>query len=374
MEVSDEFRSRYDAPPAVVASAPGRVNLIGEHLDYNGGPVLPIALEHRTYVAATPRSDGMHEVASTQRHDPWTLDLDELGDLDRDWGRDGWAAYVAGVVWALEADLPGATVLVDVRVPLGAGLSSSAALECAVAYALAGLAGVEPDREEVVAACVRAENDFVGAATGRMDQTVSVFAEAGHALLVDFGDDSRRQVPWAPPGDLVVIDTRAHHELVGGEYADRRRSCEEVARLLGLDHLAAATMDDLTRVADSDLLRRARHVVSETERVHRSVRALEERDWEQFGALMTESHESLRDDFEVSCAELDVAVDAAFSAGALGARMTGGGFGGSAIALVPPGATEQVQEAVRRAFADAGMEEPRFIDGTSGGPAALHTP
>ena len=147
-----------------------------------------------------------------------------------------------------------------------------------------------------------------------------------------------------------------------------------MARLLGLDHLAAATMDDLTRIADSDLLRRARHVVSESERVHRSDRALEERDWEQFGALMTESHASLRDDFEVSCAELDVAVDAAFSAGALGARMTGGGFGGSAIALVPPGATEQVQEAVRRAFADAGMEEPRFIDGTSGGPAALHTP
>jgi len=369
VEVVEEFRSRYDGEPPVVASAPGRVNLIGEHLDYNGGPVLPIALEHRTYVAAAPRSDGMLVVESLQRPDSVTIPLD---DLDR--GREGWAAYVGGVVWALGADLPGATVLVDGQVPLGAGLSSSAALECAVAYAVAGLTGARLTGEEVVAASVKAENEFVGAATGRMDQTVSVFAEAGHALLVDFGDDSRRQVPWAPPGDLVVIDTRAHHELVGGEYADRRRSCEEAARLLGLDHLAAATMGDLTRIADSELLRRARHVVAETERVHRSVRALEERDWEQFGALMIESHESLRDDFEVSCAELDIAVDAAISAGALGARMTGGGFGGSAIALVAPGGTGQVEEAVRRAFADAGLEEPRFIDGTSGGPAALHSP
>ena len=366
MEVSDEFRARYDAEPTAVASAPGRVNLIGEHLDYNGGPVLPIALEHRTYVAAAPRSDGRLVVESLQRPDRVTL---ELVDLDR--GRTGWAAYVAGVFWALEADLPGATVLVDGRVPLGAGLSSSAALECAVAFAVGGLTGTERGGDEVVAACVKAENEFVGAATGRMDQTVSVFAQPGHALLVDFADDSRRQVPWSPPGELLVIDTRAHHELVGGEYAERRRSCEEAARLLGLEHLAAAPSDDLTRIADSHLLRRARHVVSETERVHRSVRALEERDWEQFGALMTESHESLRDDFEVSSVELDLAVDAAFSAGALGARMTGGGFGGSAIALVEPGGTPQVEEAVRRAFADAGLEEPRFIDGSSGGPAAL---
>lgn len=353
-----------------MASAPGRVNLIGEHLDYNGGPVLPIALEHRTFVAAAPRTDGRLVVESLQRTDgALTISMQEL-----DRGREGWAAYVAGVFWALGAQLEGVTLLVDGQVPLGAGLSSSAALECAVAFAVGGLTGTTLSGEDVVAACVRAENDFVGAATGRMDQTVAVFAEAGHALLVDFGDDSRRQVPWQPPGELVVIDTRVHHKLVAGEYADRRRSCEAAATVLGVSHLAAARQEDLERLEDPALRRRARHVVAETERVHRAVRALEAREWDHFGSLLTASHESLRDDFEVSSRELDLAVDAALGAGALGARMTGGGFGGSAIALAPPGGTKRVEEAVEAAFARADLEPPRFVEGTSGGPAALHRP
>jgi galactokinase len=366
VEVVEEFRARTGVSPAVLASAPGRVNLIGEHLDYNGGRALPLALTARTRVAGAPRADGRLVIESLQRKGRVVLEWDDL-----DTAPSGWAAYAAGVVWALGLGGSGCTLLVDGDVPLGAGLSSSAALQCAVALAVSALAGARPPGEEVVAACVRAENEYVGAATGAMDQTVSMFAEAGHALLVDFATGTRRPVPWRPPGRLLVVDTRAVHDHAGGGYAERRAACEEAAAALGVDHLAAARADEVGLLEDPVARRRARHVVSEDRRVTAALAALEAGDWGAVGRLMTASHGSLRDDFEVSCPELDVTVDAALAAGALGARMTGGGFGGSAIVLTPPGADGAIREAVARAFASEGFGPPRFLDGTAGAAASV---
>lgn len=366
MRVVDEFRARTGREPGAVASAPGRVNLIGEHLDYNGGRSLPIALPYRTYVAAAARPDGRTRVQSLQ-----SQDIVEVGPGDALPG--GWAAYVLGVVEALrerDVPVPGLDLLVDGQVPIGAGLSSSAALECAVALAASRVAGVEVDREDLVTVCVRAENDFVGARTGSMDQTVALFAEAGHALLVDFRDTSRRLVPWRPPGELLVVDTKVQHALAGGEYAARRSDCEEAAGLLGVERLVDASEEALAGLEER-LRRRARHVRAEQARVDAAVAAIRDDDWQRLGELMTASHMSLRDDYEVSCAELDVAVDAALSAGALGARMTGGGFGGCAIALVPPGLGQVVRAAVTGAFLDRGLVAPEFLDGTAGPAARL---
>jgi galactokinase len=375
VQLIEDFHARTGTTPTVLGSAPGRVNVIGEHLDYNGGASLPIALTHRTEVAAATRDDGLLVVESRQAPARVTVPMTDLRG-SAPVPVQGWAAYVAGVLWALDVDrlglAGGATLLVDGRVPSGAGLSSSAALECATAMAVCALAGAEPSREEVVAACVRAENDYVGAPTGTMDQTVAVFAEPGHALLIDFAEGSRTPVPWAPDGDLLVVDTRAAHALVGGEYAERRRSCEEAARRLGVRWLAGATGEGVDHLDDPVLRRRARHVVTETERVGAAVEALRAEDWERLGSLLTASHHSLRDDFEVSCPELDVAVEAALRAGARGARMTGGGFGGSAIALVPPGRTDAIREAVTAAYAEAGFTPPAFLDGSAGGPAEAH--
>ncbi|HET6562452.1 MAG TPA: galactokinase [Marmoricola sp.] len=369
MEVVEQLRRRHCVEPAAVASAPGRVNLIGEHLDYNGGLSLPIALPCRTYVAVAPRSDGRLVVDTLQEGDRVELATAELAP-----GEGGWAGYVLGVVWALASAGDGLTLMVDGRVPLGAGLSSSAALECATAVAVDALTGAGASADQLVDACVRAENDYVGAPTGTMDQTVSMLAEEGHALLLDFAAGDHRQVPWRPAGELVVIDTRASHALVGGEYGERRRACEEAAATLGVEHLALAAPEQLERLTDPVQRRRAAHVVSETARVRELVAAVEQGDWRRVGTLMTESHASLRDDYEVSCRELDVAVAAALAHGAYGARMTGGGFGGSAIALVPPGRGEEVRSAVTHAFAAEGLAPPAFVDGTASGPAEVVTP
>jgi len=368
VDLVEKFRERNGTDPVVVGSAPGRVNLIGEHLDYNGGSSLPIALTYRTDVAAAPREDGLLVMESLQSEEPA-----EIAVADLDTPQKGWSAYVAGVLWALDHGRNGWTLLVDGRVPNGAGLSSSAALECAVAMAVTALDESPPSREEVVAACVRAENEYVGAPTGSMDQTVAMLAQPGHALLIDFAGGGSKLVPWDPPGELVVIDTRASHALVGGEYAERRASCELAAAELGLPRLAAAEEADLERLLDPVVQRRARHVVTESARVAEAVAALEAGDWEGFGRLMTASHQSLRDDYEVSVVELDLAVEAALEAGAWGARMTGGGFGGSAIALLGPGTAQRVKEAVTTAFADAGFKAPEFLDvPRAGSGATLH--
>jgi galactokinase len=358
------FRAAYGADPAAVGRAPGRVNLIGEHTDYNAGTCLPVALAHATYAAVSPRSDDLVRVRSAQADDEWQGEGLGPGEVT------GWASYVAGVAWALReagVAVPGLDVCVDSTVPLGAGLSSSAALECSVAVAIAHLAGLadgEAQRRSLVEACMRAETEVAGAPTGGMDQTVALLAEPGAALLIDFLDHTTRPVrlPLTDAGlALLVVDTRVSHALVDGGYASRRADCETASRELGVRSLREATMDRVAALADSRIRRRARHVVTEIDRVARAAEAVEHADWAGVGELFVASHASMRDDFEISCPELDAAVEAALAAGAVGARMTGGGFGGAAVALVPADSVEAVTAAVDRAFDDQGFRRPAFL-------------
>ena len=364
------FHESFGGDPDGVWSAPGRVNLIGEHTDYNGGLALPIALPHRTYAAVRVRPDAVLRVVSDgMPGGPVTVPLADVGPGSPV----GWAAYVAGVFWALrEAGyaVPGADVAVASAVPVGAGLSSSAALECSVGAALSDLAGLGlladvAGRRRLAAACQRAENDVAGAPTGGMDQVASVLGTAGHALLLDCRDGSTRAVPFdlsAHGLALLVVDTRAPHALVDGQYAARRHTCQEAAAALGVSTLRELEIgvlaQALSRLPDPVTRRRVRHVVTEIDRVSRFAAAVEAADWRTAGALMVASHESLRDDYEVSCRELDLVVDSALAAGALGARMTGGGFGGCAIALIEASAAGEVERTVVAAFRRAGLTAP----------------
>lgn len=350
-------------------SAPGRVNLIGEHLDYHGGPVLPIAIDRRTRVGVHVRDDDRVVVRSDLADEPVEFTTGTTpGEMD------GWAGYVAGTFWAMRkagVEIPGMELEISSDVPLGAGLSSSAALECAVAAAIRSLTGSGMDDVELALISQRAENEYVGVPSGAMDQLAACCGVEGHALLIDTSGPRVEPVPaeWTAAGlSLVVIDTAASHELSDGGYATRRSESEAAGRTLGVDLLSTATAEDLERLDDDVQLRRARHVVTETARVHEAVTAMAASDWKRVGQLFTASHESLRDDYEVSVAELDVAVEAALQAGALGARMTGGGFGGSAIALVPDDRVEAAVAAVERAFADRGFNAPTgFVVAPSSG-------
>ncbi|HZB67720.1 MAG TPA: galactokinase [Ornithinibacter sp.] len=382
--VVETYRAVFGADPEGVWSAPGRVNLIGEHTDYNDGLVLPIALPQRTYAACSPGVDGLLRAHSAQTGETVEVRLAEVGPGTPS----GWTAYVAGVMWALAADghdVGGLDVAVDSEVPLGGGLSSSAALECSVGAAVSdlcglGLLGDEKGRARLAAACVRAENEVAGAPTGGMDQSASLLCREGHALLLDCRSGSTDHVPLdlrGPEGDgfvLLVTDTRAEHALNDGQYAQRRTACERAAAELGVESLRDVDPRDLDgalrRLSDDELRRRARHVVTEIERVRDVVDRLRAGDLGAVGRLFDASHASLRDDYEVSCAELDVSVEAARSAGALGARMTGGGFGGSSIALVPSGAVTDAELAVREAFAERKWPEPECFAVTPG--AAAH--
>lgn len=394
MDLQAAFEDHFGTRPVGAWAAPGRVNLIGEHTDYNGGLALPIGLPQRTYALAAPRADERLRVVSMQTAEVVEIDAADIGP-----GRPaGWASYVAGVLWALrEAGHPvrGADLLIDGRVPLGAGLSSSAAIECATGAALSGLYGLglldsDAGRRQLATICRRAENEIALAPTGGMDQSASLLAQAGHALLLDCRDGQTRQVPFALEESglsLLVIDTKAHHALVDGQYGARRASCERAAAALGVatlrevepGRLDAALVDVRGAVTDEDgaepgevVARRVHHVVTEIERVTRCVEAMEVGDWARVGRIFTESHASLRDDFEVSCEELDLACERAEAAGALGARMTGGGFGGSAIALVPAQQTEEIAGVVRSAFDDADFTPPViFSVQASAGAAAL---
>jgi galactokinase len=368
---SASFTRVYGREPQVAWRSPGRVNLIGEHTDYNDGFVLPLALRSGTRVDAARRDDRVLRMLSEQRRDdPVAVDLDALvpGVVE------GWAAYVAGVAWALQehgVDVPGADLVVDGTVPWGAGLSSSASLECAVAGALLALAGTGLPLRDVALLAQHAENDFVGMPCGAMDQFASTHARAGHLLLLDTRSLEVRHIPFdlGRVGlALLVVDTRAPHRLVDGEYAARRTSCEEAARRLGVPALRDVTDLDaaLTALTDDTLRRRVRHVVTEDRRVLDVVDLLEAGDVRGIGPLLTASHVSLRDDYDVSCPELDLVVDTALAAGALGARMTGGGFGGSAIALVESYAVDGMRTQITSAFRAAGLTEPGFVDAEPG--------
>lgn len=389
------FREAFGYEPRGVWSAPGRVNIIGEHVDYNGGPCVPIALPHRAFVALSPREDRTIRLISPQTREAIdVLDLDVIGPK----GTPGevanhWTAYLAGVAWALDragyGPLPGFDAALWSCVPLGGGLSSSAALECATAVALdevcaLGLAGTidapnDEGRKVLVDAARAAENQIAGANTGGLDQTASLRCRQGHALALDCRDMSTRQVPFdlgAVGLELLVIDTHAKHSLADGQYGSRRADCEESARILGVEQLVdVEDLDEaMAALGGGRLAARTRHVVSEIARTWAFIDLLDEGPLEGTrlavaGALLNDSHDSLRDDYEVSCEELDVAVEAARAAGAHGARMTGGGFGGSAIALVDAHAVENVARAVAASYAERGWEPPHFIRSLPGAPA-----
>ena len=367
------FFNTYAHQPDGVWAAPGRVNLIGEHTDYNGGFVLPFALPHRTMVAAARIDEQRWTVHSTN-----TGETVSFGPPTLDEPVPGWAAYVAGVIWALRDaghDVPGALMTLVSDVPQGAGLSSSAALECAVLTALNDLGELDIPVDERPGIAQRAENAYVGMPCGILDQSASVLCRDGHALFMDCADLTSEQIPLDLPAAglaVLVIDTRAPHRLVDGEYAARRAACEKAAKLLRLPSLRHATLSDLVRVGDELLRRRARHVITENQRVLDTIALLGDGKPEEIGPLMTASHVSLRDDFEVTVPELDTAVEAALAAGAYGARMTGGGFGGCVIALVRADATARVTSAVEHDFATAGFAAPAtFIATPSPGAARI---
>ncbi|MFF6841892.1 galactokinase [Streptomyces tanashiensis] len=365
MTVADDFEALYGAAPDGVWAAPGRVNLIGEYTDFNDGFVLPLALPHTTVAAVSRRDDGVLRLHSADADGGIVqLDTDALEPLSGG----GWAAYPAGVVWALrEAGHPvtGADVHLASTVPTGAGLSSSAALEVVTALALNDLFGLGLSRAGLARLAQRAENAFVGVPCGVMDQMASACAEEGHALHLDTRDLSYRQVPFDLAREglrLLVVDTRVKHALGDGAYAERRAGCEAGARALGVRTLrevsAAHLPEALGRLSDETILRYVRHVVSDNARVERTIALLDAGDTRAVGPVLTEGHASLRDDLRVSCPELDLVVEAADAAGALGARMTGGGFGGSAVVLVDTERAETVSAAVGKAFAEAGYAAP----------------
>ena len=369
------LRQAWDVEPDGVWAAPGRVNLIGEHVDYNGGRCLPMALTRVTAAAVRVRGDDRVRIASDDPEaEPFEGTLADLGPGSVT----GWAAYAAGTLWSLQqagVGVPGLDLAVSSDVPLGAGLSSSASLEAAVALSAAELAGRADDerlRHLLIQAAIRAENEVVGAGTGGMDQTVALLAEEGSALLVHTRDFRTEpvQLGLAEAGlELLVIDTRVKHTLADGQYAKRRADCDEAARELGLEWLSDATPADVERLDDPRLQARARHVVTENQRVDTVVELVRAGRVAEIGPLLDASHASLRDDYEVSAVELDVVVEAATAAGALGARMVGGGFGGSAIALIRSTDADAVGEAVTAACRERDLTTPGLLTVTSG-PAA----
>jgi galactokinase len=344
---------------------PGRVNLIGEHLDYNGGPVLPMAIDRTITIKARRRDDGIVNVwtdrdGAVKTTFPVTVQPGEV---------EGWATYAAGTIWSIVDaghTFTGVDLVIESGLPSGAGLSSSAALTCGITATIDEMFGLGLGRTDMALLAQRAEHDFVGAPVGIMDQLAVLHGEAGHALLIETAASPPTTqsiaVTWEDDGlTLLVINTRAHHALADGEYAARRSECEAAARELGVEWLADAGVDATVRLTDETLKARTRHVLTETARVRGAVNAIGRRAWEQLGTILTASHASLRDDFQVSCPELDVAVDAALAGGALGARMTGGGFGGSAIALVPLERVRAVRELVEARYAAQNWPAPEVF-------------
>jgi galactokinase len=362
--LAEAFRARTGRQAAGVWAAPGRVNLIGEHTDYNDGYVMPFALPQRVSIAAAPSDDGTWSVTSLNND---STKIFHAADLEP--GMTGWQAYVAGVVWALQQAghrVGGADMVLTSDVPEGAGLSSSAALECAVLTALADLNDLEIAGLDRAKLARRSENVFVGAPTGLMDQAASTLCTVGHALFFDCRTDAAEQVLLDTAGDgleILVLDTKTPHALVDSEYAARRASCEEAARLLGVPALRDVSDlgTALDQLADPVLRRRVRHVVTENARVLTAVDVLRAGRIADLAPLLDASHESMRDDFEITVPQVDLAVQTARTSGALGARMTGGGFGGCIIALVAAGESERIGREIAHSFAAAGYGPPQYF-------------
>jgi galactokinase len=366
-DLAARFEREFGRLPDGVWQAPGRVNLIGEHTDYNEGFVLPFAIDKTARVAVAVRPDSTVRLLST--YGDQGLVTADLGTLEPGSAK-GWTKYPLGVMWALRQRgiaVPGLDLLLDSDVPLGAGLSSSHAIECAVITALNELAGAGLGPQEMVLATQRAENDFVGAPTGIMDQSASLRGAKGQAVFLDCRDQSVRLVPFDAEAAglvLLVIDTKVSHSHADGGYASRRASCERGAEALGVKALRDVEVGDLEAAAsvlDEVTYRRVRHVVTENRRVLQTVELLAAHGPGAIGELLDASHVSMRDDFEISCPELDLAVETARAYGAIGARMTGGGFGGAAIALTAVEAEARVRAAVERAFSEAGFTAPEIF-------------
>jgi galactokinase len=370
--LAEQFVRLTGRQPAGIWSAPGRATLIGEHLDYNDGHVLPYALSLRTRVAVAPRRDDRVRCWSLQQADaPADVDLAEARTVT------GWPAYVVGTAWAMRqagAGIGGVDVVVDGDVPTGGGLSSSAALEMATALALDELFDTELTAMDLARAGQRAEHDVVGAPVGVMDQAASLLGTAGHALLLDCRSLAHEPValPLAETDTrLVVIDSHVSHDVADGEYAARRAACEQVAAALGVVALRDATTADLDAAAglDDELRRRARHVLTEERRVLETVALLGRRDMAEVGRRLTASHASLRDDYEVSVPEIDGLVEAALRAGALGARIVGAGFGGCVLALAEARSVDDVVAGVKARAAGEDWPQPTTYDGQPSGGA-----
>jgi galactokinase len=354
------YRDTFGTDPAGRWAAPGRVNLIGEHTDYNDGYVLPFALPHTTVAAAGPADRGWEVVSDGPPVAFGEAEADEPGAVP------GWAGYVAGVVWALRTEgyaVPPARIALGSDVPVGAGLSSSAALESSVLAALADLGGLDLPVDERPAIAQRAENGYAGVPCGIMDQSASIRCRAGHALFLDCRSLAVDHIPFDLAADglaMLIVNSNAPHQLVDGEYAARRRTCEQAAATLGiaalrdvgdLDAALAALPDELSR-------RRVRHIVTENQRVLDTVDLLRGGRTREIGPLLTASHASMRDDYDITVPQVDLAVETAVAVGAYGARMTGGGFGGCVVALIDAEAAEPVAAAVARAYADRGFRTP----------------
>jgi galactokinase len=355
----EKFREIYGAEPQVIVRSPGRVNLIGEHTDYNGGFVLPMAIDRDLMVAASPRPDPVIHIYSLDFNESVAFSLDDIrSDADRPWSN-----YIRGVADRLlfaNHKIGGVSFVIQGNVPLGSGLSSSAALEVASAFTFQQLYGFEMTGPQMASLCQAAENEFIGVKCGIMDQFVSRLAEQDHALLIDCRSLDYKAVPLPSHGvKIVVTNTLKKHALVDSEYNRRRAECEEAVGLLkkhlpAIDALRDVTPDDMERFGGElpeIVRRRAQHVVTEDDRVLQSIEALNAGDLKQFGRLMSSSHESLRDLYEVSCTELDILVEAALGiTGVLGSRMTGGGFGGCTVSLVADFAVDEFMKTVPRIY------------------------
>ncbi len=376
---TDQFARRYGRAPKWTVAAPGRVNIIGEHTDYNDGFVLPMAIERWTVIAAAPTAGSQAAVYSQALSSKAVFDL--AAPIER--GQPDWSNYVRGVAAGFQhrgVTIPGFDALMDSTVPFGSGLSSSAALEVAAATLLEAITGSALDPVEKALLCQRAEHDFAGVPCGVMDQFTSALAREHHLILLDCRSHQVDLVPLTDPSVAVlIINTNVRHALATGEYAQRRAQCESAAKALGVPALRDASLEDLEGARDrldSLIFRRARHVISEIERTLAAARALPASDWAQVGNLMYASHASLRDDYEVSCPELDAVVDIAKAigtgGGVIGCRMTGGGFGGCAVALVRADALTTITARVAESYlAKTRLEPTMFVSRPAGGAHVL---